>query len=83
MIKKFLGAISMVSQFTQALKPINEKVRFSGGDSGIAISLSADGLNFLKQQGLPYLYSAIADIQVPDQSFTKGWLELNIKNINV
>lgn len=57
-------------------------MRYTEGDVGLAVSLSDDGLNYLKTAGLPYLYDKIADIKVGGFSMTKGWLELDVNNVD-
>jgi len=83
MFKKLFAAAVFAVQVTLAYKPMNEEVRFTEGDVGLAVSLSQDGLNYLKTAGLPYLYSKISDIKVGNFSMTKGWLDLDLVNIDV
>ena len=55
----------------------------TGGDVGIALSLSDSGLEFLKVAGLPWLYDKISDITISDQEFKESILTVDISNINI
>ena len=56
--------IFALTQVIQAVW-LPEQLRDSQG-SGLAFTLSNNGLNYLKTYGLPYIYNSISDIQIPD-----------------
>ena len=61
---------------------IDESVRYTNGGTGIAASFSADGLNYLKMQYLPWVYSKVANINLGDKSISEGLLNLQLSNTN-
>jgi hypothetical protein len=64
-------------------KPIAEEVRFTGGDAGVAFSVSSTALDYLKQQLLPYLYDKISNLHIDDKSFSELGIKFDLTNINI
>jgi hypothetical protein len=49
----------------------------------LALSITNNAINYLKQQFLPYIYGKIENIHIDDKSFSEYGLHLNASNINV
>jgi len=64
-------------------QPIASEVKFTPEDTGVALGISHNALNYLKQQGVPYIYNKIADLKVSDQSFSDYGVKFDLTNIKV
>jgi len=62
---------------------IDESVKNTQGGTGIAATISQDGVNYLKTQYLPWIYDKVANIQISDQSISEGFFHLELLNTNV
>ena len=62
---------------------IDESVRNTNGGTGIAATVSADGINYMKVQYLPWLYDKIANINLGDHSISEGFFNLKLLGANV
>lgn len=80
-----LAILLVACQVTQAeyYKPIPESMKNTGGFAGIALSISNNSLNFLKQSLVPYFWSKVEFGKQPDQQFVDSNLTLTYNLTNI